>query len=204
MATQKMKPDLGAMERQWERQVRMARNRKHGAFALAAAIGVAALVLVADRPTDDTMTLATAPATAGPADTGAEMAARAFERFDADPATGGVSTTGTRAKTRVTIRVVEDGFRYKIMGGVVQSTRPFICAEDRTVVVFRQDGPEQDPWTDERIKTDRTSLVGDHYEWTTRHNAGSPDEDGRLYAHVSRTEFCRADTSRTLRVSIAG
>jgi Tol biopolymer transport system component len=44
MATQKVRPDPGALERQFAHQRRMSRNRRNGAIALAAVIGVAATV----------------------------------------------------------------------------------------------------------------------------------------------------------------
>lgn len=46
MVTKQKPPEPGALERQQTRQVRAARNRKVGAFAVAAAIGVAALVVM--------------------------------------------------------------------------------------------------------------------------------------------------------------
>jgi Tol biopolymer transport system component len=44
MATQKVRPDEGFVDRQHDHQRRMARNRRNGAIALAAVIGVAAIV----------------------------------------------------------------------------------------------------------------------------------------------------------------
>jgi hypothetical protein len=46
MVTKQKPPEPGALERQQKRQVRTARNRRFGAFAIAAAIGVVALVLI--------------------------------------------------------------------------------------------------------------------------------------------------------------
>lgn len=46
MATQKIRPDEGFVYRQFQRQRRTSRNRKIGALALAAAIGVVAVALV--------------------------------------------------------------------------------------------------------------------------------------------------------------
>jgi len=46
MVTKQKPPEPGALERQQKRQVRSARNEKFGAFAVAAAIGVAAVVLI--------------------------------------------------------------------------------------------------------------------------------------------------------------
>jgi hypothetical protein len=60
MVTRRKPPEPGALERQQKRQVRAARNKKIGAFAVAAAIAVVAiaLILVNRRPGRDT----TAPA----------------------------------------------------------------------------------------------------------------------------------------------
>ena len=63
MATQKVGPDPGALERQHRFQRRTATRRKLAAFAVAAAIGVAAVVLVlANRPGEN----ATTPAAEAP------------------------------------------------------------------------------------------------------------------------------------------
>ena len=68
MSTQKVKPDPGSLDRQQKRQVRAARNKRIGAFAVAAAIGVAAVALVlvsnqsqdASTPADEVPTIAPA------------------------------------------------------------------------------------------------------------------------------------------------
>jgi hypothetical protein len=57
MVTKQKPSDSGALERQRTRQIRTMRNRKVGAFAVAAAIGVAAVaVILAARPEDNTIT----------------------------------------------------------------------------------------------------------------------------------------------------
>ena len=74
MSTQKVKPDPGSLDRQQKRQVRAARNKRIGAFAVAAAIGVGAVALVlasnrsqdASTPADDVPTIAP-PATSSEA-----------------------------------------------------------------------------------------------------------------------------------------
>ena len=66
MSTQKVRPDPGSLDRQQKRQVRAARNKRIGAFAVAAAIGVAAVALVlvsnqsqdASTPADEVPTIA--------------------------------------------------------------------------------------------------------------------------------------------------
>ena len=68
MSTQKVRPDPGSLDRQQKRQVRAARNKRIGAFAVAAAIGVAAVALVlvsnqsqdASTPADEVPTIAPA------------------------------------------------------------------------------------------------------------------------------------------------
>lgn len=63
MVTKQKPPEPGALERQQRRQVRTARNRKIGAFAVAAAVGVAAVALLwIMRPAEDTTTPANEPA----------------------------------------------------------------------------------------------------------------------------------------------
>lgn len=55
MVTNQRPPDVGALERQRTRQIRTMRNRRVGAYAVAAAIGVAAVVVIlAARPGDGT------------------------------------------------------------------------------------------------------------------------------------------------------
>ena len=78
MVTKQKPPEPGALERQQKRQVRTARNKKIGAFAVAAAIGVAAVVLVlVTRPGENVTTPATAP-TVNPADAAAVTVAMGF------------------------------------------------------------------------------------------------------------------------------
>src|SRR5918995_2616983 len=54
MVTKQKAPEPGALERQQKRQVRTARNKKLGALAVAAAVGVLAVVVIlATRPSQD-------------------------------------------------------------------------------------------------------------------------------------------------------
>jgi hypothetical protein len=72
MVTKQKPPAPGALERQQKRQVRAARNKKIGAFAVAAAIGAAAVVLVlANRPGGNATTPASEAPTVNPAEAGA-------------------------------------------------------------------------------------------------------------------------------------
>lgn len=76
MVTKQKPPEPGALERQHTRQVRTARNRKVGAIAVAAAIGLAALIAVlsnvgdaetqvASSPSETTEPIQAVPATEG-------------------------------------------------------------------------------------------------------------------------------------------
>lgn len=83
MVTKQKPSDAGALERQRTRQIRTMRKRKVGAFAVAAAIGVAAVaVILASRPGDSTTT------TGNPGGPTAEEVAtgfvEAYGAFDAD------------------------------------------------------------------------------------------------------------------------
>ena len=83
MVTKQRRPDAGALERQRTRQVRTMRNRKFGAIAVAAAIGIAAVtVILASRPRDDATTTGTPP-DATPAEV-ARGFVEAYGALDAD------------------------------------------------------------------------------------------------------------------------
>ncbi len=72
MVTKQKPPEPGALERQQKRQVRAARNKKFGAFAVAAAIGVVAIaVILANRPGENATIPANEP-TVNPAEAEAE------------------------------------------------------------------------------------------------------------------------------------
>ena len=88
MVTQQKSPEPGALQRQQKRQVRSARNKKIGALAIAAVIGIAAVVVVIRLAGDGS-----GPEPAGqpaPAQPTAEEVAtgfvEAFGAFDADRA----------------------------------------------------------------------------------------------------------------------
>jgi hypothetical protein len=88
MATQEIRPKDGFVDRQLSRQRRTNRNRKWGALAVAAAIGIAA-VFVATRLADGGAqgTPATPPSTTGPsAEETANGFVEAYGAFDADAA----------------------------------------------------------------------------------------------------------------------
>jgi hypothetical protein len=79
MVTKQKPPEPGALERQHTRQVRMARNRKVGAIAVAATIGLVALIAVLSNDGDGTGT----QVASSPSET--------TEPFQAVPGTEGVS-----------------------------------------------------------------------------------------------------------------
>ena len=97
---------------------------------------------------------------------------------------------GTLAPTTVTIKA-ENGD----LSGLVKSTRPRVCANERKVIVFKQKGTEQDPSVDDRVGSDTASLNGDRYEWST----GNSGTFGKVYSLVRRTPDCKADRSETIR-----
>ena len=78
MVTKQKAPEPGALERQQKRQVRTARNKKLGALAVAAAVGVLAVVVIlATRPSQDGGAPAGQPTT-DEATPGAREVARSF------------------------------------------------------------------------------------------------------------------------------
>ncbi|MGH2525470.1 MAG: hypothetical protein ACRDG2_01870 [Actinomycetota bacterium] len=95
MVTTQKPPEPGALERQQRRQVRAARNQKIGAFAVAAAIGVAAIVLFVTTRGDPNTPRSNAPANpsaAKPVEIATDFF-EAFDRSDADRAIGLLADT---------------------------------------------------------------------------------------------------------------
>jgi hypothetical protein len=92
MATQKVRPEPGFVDRQLEHQRRQSRRRKAGALALVAAIGVVALVwIVGTRAGQDTTMPANPPTTVDPSEETAVDVATAFfyaASFNEEPAVG--------------------------------------------------------------------------------------------------------------------
>ena len=97
MVTKQKPPEPGALERQQKRQVRAARNKKIGAFAVAAAIGLVAVVLVlANRPGGSATSPANEAPTVNPADA-------------AEGAVGTVTFDGSTCSMEITADRVEPG-----------------------------------------------------------------------------------------------
>ena len=92
------------------------------------------------------------------------------------------------AKAPVTVTITAQGTD---MSGVVKSSRPAVCAADRTVKVYKLVHGEPHLWA-----TDITDLQGGRYVWSTG-NTGTP---GRFYAKVAATPDCQGDVSPTIRV----
>jgi hypothetical protein len=173
-------PLPNAFERVLRRRDRKRRNQRIAAGVVGIVVFVAALgVVTTGFPFDQSQT----PAGSGPTEPGPTAA-------------------GTRAKTEVTIRDKRVPFGRAHLWGVVQSTRSFNCAKDRSVIVFRQRGSEQHPHIDVEEGSDRASLRGDRYMWGL--TLSGFQGGGRYYARVRKTEFCKADSSETVFVAFGG
>ncbi len=96
---------------------------------------------------------------------------------------------GPRASVSVTIRA--DGTD---LSGVVKSSRPAVCAADRTVVVFKVRGTVGGG-DDVRFASDTTDLSGGRYTWST----GNTGTEGRFYAKLKATPECRGAVSAVVR-----
>ncbi len=101
----------------------------------------------------------------------------------------GIAGAGQAAKTRVTIKVEGRDF-----SGKVKSPRLHKCADNRKVKLYKQQGPEQNPRTEEVVASDTSELNGDHGEWST----GNTGLSGKFYARAGKKPGCKADASRTL------
>jgi hypothetical protein len=125
MVTTQKPPEPGALERQQRRQVRAARNQKIGAFAVAAAIGVASIVLfVATRggPDPPRSNAPANPSAATPVEIATDFFG-AFGRFDPDRAIGlladnafpGVVGLDTEREFRLLLSVLEaQGYQQRL------------------------------------------------------------------------------------------
>lgn len=100
-----------------------------------------------------------------------------------------IADAAPRANVKVTIRA--DGTD---LSGVVSSSRPRVCAADRTVVVFKVRGTPGGG-DDQRFAMDTTDLQGGRYVWST----GNTGTEGRFYAKVKATPDCRGATSGVVR-----
>jgi hypothetical protein len=94
-----------------------------------------------------------------------------------------------RADTKVTIHGLNGDFQ-----GQVQSSKGS-CLGGRKVVVYKQLHSSQDPANDNKIGSDISERHGDHGDWSLG-NTGF--RNGSFYAHVTRTDACKGDFSRTI------
>jgi hypothetical protein len=105
----------------------------------------------------------------------------------------GTVTAGAGQKADTIVTIKAEGTD---LSGVVKSPRPKKCAKDRKVTVFKQKGASQNPKVDEKFASDTASLNGGRYEW----NTGNTGQTGKFYARVAPNQFCKKDTSRTIKV----
>lgn len=94
-------------------------------------------------------------------------------------------------KAAVTVTITAEGTD---LSGIVKSSRPRVCAADRTVVVFKVHGAPGGT-DDTRFASDTTDLEGGHYAWST----GNTGTEGRFYARLKATSECKGATSRVIR-----
>jgi len=103
---------------------------------------------------------------------------------------GRIPRSAAKAETKVTIKG-EGGDYY----GYVRSSDAAGCANGRTVKVFKQLGPVQDPKHDLKIGTDSAEPNGERYMWAI---GNSGYKHGSFYAKVGKSSLCKGDTSKTI------
>jgi hypothetical protein len=84
------------------------------------------------------------------------------------------------------------------LSGVVRSSRPAVCAAERTVVVFKVKGTVgggDDVRFASDTTDDTTTLPGGRYAWST----GNTGTEGRFYAKLQATPDCRSARSGVVR-----
>lgn len=91
------------------------------------------------------------------------------------------------APASVTVTIKAEGTD---MFGVVKSSKPARCADNRTVKVFKLVHGEPHLWA-----TDTTELQGNQGVWST----GNTGTEGKFYAKVRRTSLCKVDLSPTIK-----
>lgn len=105
----------------------------------------------------------------------------------------GIGTDGAQAAPKASVKVTI-GAEGTDLSGVVTSSRPAVCAADRTVVVFKVRGAVGGG-DDVRFASDTTDLSAGRYTWST----GNTGTEGRFYARVKATAQCRAAQSGVVR-----
>jgi hypothetical protein len=104
--------------------------------------------------------------------------------------TGSAEASG-RAATTVSIKGQNGDY-----SGTIYSPRLHKCADQRTITVYRQIGPAQDPSVDVEIGSDTSELHGHHGEWSI---GNSGFRSGTFYARAAKMPGCRAGSSRSIR-----
>lgn len=94
-----------------------------------------------------------------------------------------------RADTKVTIHGQNGDFQGRILSNRQR------CLGGRKVVVYKQKGDQQNPFKDNKIGSDTSERSGDHGVWSI---GNSGFRNGDFYAHVTRTDACKGDFSRTI------
>ena len=94
-----------------------------------------------------------------------------------------------RADTKVTIHGQNGDFQGRILSNTQR------CLGGRKVVVYKQKGDQQNPFKDNKVGSDTSERHGDHGDWSLG-NTGF--RNGDFYAHVTRTDACKGDFSRTI------
>jgi hypothetical protein len=100
----------------------------------------------------------------------------------------GIASAGGQAETTVTIQGGGS------ISGTVKSPKPNKCANGRKVIVYKQQGNNQNPSSDNKVTTDIAQPNNNEYQW----NAGNVG-NGKYYARVRHNDDCQGDFSRTVR-----
>jgi hypothetical protein len=103
--------------------------------------------------------------------------------------TGSAQASGL-ASTTVTITGQNGDY-----SGTVTSPRLHKCADQRTITVYKQNGPRQNPRVDATIGSDTAELHGHHAVWSI---GNSGFRSGKFYARASTTPGCAAAASKTI------
>ena len=103
----------------------------------------------------------------------------------------GTAVAVTRADTTLTIKGPNGDF-----SGTINSPRPKLCANHRTVFLFHQLGATQNPAHDHRSGMDTSELQGGKYVW----DMGNTGLSGKYYARAPQTPHCKAGSSKTIKV----
>lgn len=115
----------------------------------------------------------------------------------AGPAGSVAAGTGDRKapkKADVIVTIKANGGDYS---GVVKSSKPKKCANNRTVWLMKQKGNKQKPKQDYKFASDTSSLNGAKYEW----NTGNTASYGKFYAMIKASPKCKKAFSQTIKTT---